>query len=68
MLKYIAQSLSAIDPEHAEDYQNNANEMIGKIQAADQKITQDFINIKNKPYLVFHDAWSYFENHYQLQL
>lgn len=62
----IAKTLSKNDPENAEAYSSNAKNMVGRLATLDteiQKITQD--NRRQK-FVVFHDAYQYFEKHFGL--
>lgn len=67
MIDLIRKSLEQYDPSHATQYQNNALELAKRVQtfAAD---AQTRLNpIKDKPFIVFHDAYHYFENHFGLK-
>ncbi len=66
MLKTIARELSRVYPENKTVYKQNAKAMIARIAAADEKIRGDLAAVKDVPYVVFHDAYQYFEKHYNL--
>jgi len=58
--------LGEIDPQHAQAYRENADSMLQRLQDLDRKIRQQALEIRAFPYIVFHDAYHYFEHHYQL--
>lgn len=62
----VAQQLSQLDPEHAAQYQANAQQLQQRLQQLDAQLQAQLVSIRSKPYLVFHDAYQYFEQHYQL--
>ena len=64
--KAIKEQLAHINPKHRATYQNNLENFIKKIQITDNKITTRLHNYKDTPYLVYHNAFQYFERHYQL--
>ncbi len=66
MSKVIAKQLSQIDPSHAQNYAERLQQLISKIEAEDKKLQAALKPIANKPMMVFHNAWGYFENHYGL--
>ncbi len=58
--------LSDIDPGNAGRYAANGDRMRARIDAMDKDITAMLSAVKSKPYIVFHDAYQYFERHYGL--
>ena len=58
--------LSDIDPENAGRYAENGNRMQARIDAMDRDIATALSAVKPKPYVVFHDAYQYFERHFGL--
>ena len=64
--KIIAVQLSHIDPAHSDEYQSNLSQLVAKIQKIDTELKIKLKPIANKPFLVFHNAWGYFEKHYGL--
>ncbi len=62
----IASRLSAIDPGRADRYRQNADAAIARIRALDRAIMEELVPIRGVPYLVFHDAYQYFERRYGL--
>ena len=66
IVKSITQELSAIYPENINIYKKNAKNIIKKIKTTDLLIKSMLEPIRNKPYVVFHDAYQYFEKSYSL--
>jgi len=63
---HIAQVLSETDPANAAQYQANAEDMKAKLTKLDAELAEQTKPLRTKPYLVFHDAYPYFENRYGL--
>jgi zinc transport system substrate-binding protein len=66
MTRAIASSLVRIDPMHAAAYRSNAARQIAAIEALDRELAAKLAGVRNKPYLVFHDAYHYLEARYGL--
>ena len=66
IVKGITRELSNIYPENISLYKKNAKKVIKKIKKADVLIKSILKPIQNKPYIVFHDAYQYFEKAYSL--
>ena len=66
MLKAIAATLSEADPANAETYGKNAEAMIARVEALEDELETMLEPVKDKPFIVFHDAYQYFENHFGL--
>lgn len=62
----IAHKLAEIDPEHAATYAENLNNFEVQLKATDAEIKQQLTPVKDKGYFVFHDAYGYFEERYDL--
>lgn len=62
----IAQQLSNKDPVHQTHYLENAKRFKKKIEAIDHQIKQKLQPVQHHPFIVFHDAYQYFERHYGL--
>lgn len=60
----IARTLSESDPEHAAQYQKNARDLGEKLDALTKEIAAELEAVKDKPFIVFHDAYQYFENRF----
>jgi zinc transport system substrate-binding protein len=67
MVKAIEATLSARYPEHVEVFKRNALAAITRITATDVSVRHKLAGVKEKPFIVFHDAYQYFEQHYGLR-
>lgn len=65
-LKVIAAELGRIDPENAATYAANAEAAKGEIAALDRQLAATLATVKDRPFVVFHDAYGYFTAHYGL--
>ena len=66
IIKKINKELSLYFPENAETYDKNANQMIKEINQLKVELKKELSGIKDKPYIVFHDAYQYFETSFGL--
>lgn len=66
MVRSIASELGFIYPQHKAIYEQNAQAMIARMTALDEEIKQQLAGVKDKPFIVFHDAYQYFERRYGL--
>jgi zinc transport system substrate-binding protein len=67
MLKTIADTLSKADPDHASVYAANAGETGRKLDVLSANITTTLASSRDKRFIVFHDAYQYFENRFELK-
>ena len=63
----IADTLSQRDPEHAATYVANAEKAKARIAEIDTQLATELAPFKDKRFVVFHDAYGYFTDHYDLQ-
>lgn len=63
----IAKVLSESDPAHAAQYEQNAKAYAEKLDALTQDIATELQPVKDKPFVVFHDAYQYFENRFDVK-
>lgn len=63
----MAETLSAADPANALRYRQNAVALGVKLDALDAELAAKLAPVKDKPYVVFHDAYHYFEARYALR-
>jgi zinc transport system substrate-binding protein len=66
MVTFIAKELSAIYPENGDVYAANAEAYIKQIDALDEELKLSLSGLKDKPFIVFHDAYQYYERAYDL--
>lgn len=67
IVQTIAQTLIKMDAKNAERYTANANHLVEQLDQLDQDLKQQLAAVKGIPFLVFHDAYQYFEQHYGLK-
>ncbi len=67
-LGLIADTLATADPENAAAYAANATRAQSEITALDARLAASLAPAKDKPIVVFHDAYGYFATHYGLTL
>ena len=58
--------LVQLDPAHAKQYQSNAAATLKRLERLNTTLADKLAPVKNKPYIVFHAAYQYFENAYNL--
>ena len=66
MIKAITRQLSDVYPENRDIYKANARSYVKKIMALDSELSASLSSSKEAPFIVFHDAYQYFEKHYGL--
>ncbi len=66
-LDAIAGALSDADPDHAEAYANNAKRGREELWTTREEIAETLAPLKNCKFVVFHDAYQYFESAFDLQ-
>lgn len=66
VVTYIADILAKKDPDHAANYRDNAaayNKMLAELE---QNIRQSIASVSDENFIVFHDAYQYFEHRFGL--
>jgi len=63
----VADALISQDPANAVSYKNNAKSLVDRIGSLDFTLKKSLIPVRRAPYLVFHDAYQYFERHFGLK-
>ncbi len=63
---YLASVLSEAEPDKAATFKANAANLKARLAALDRDLRTSLEPVKGKPFIVFHDAYQYFENHYGL--
>ena len=66
MTNAVAAELSKIDLEHATSYEANAAAYVASLDQLAADISAETKPIQNKPFIVFHDAYQYFETRFGL--
>ena len=60
----VAARLKRLDPGAATRYEANAKALTTRIRALDERIDAQLSDVRKQPYVVFHDAYQYFEHRY----
>lgn len=68
MVTQIATTLSEADPENATAYQANAEAELIKLDELEAELAATLAPVADKPFIVFHDAYQYFEARFGLNL
>lgn len=66
MLSAIAAALAAEDPANAVVYASNAEAYAGRLEALTAEIDSSLAPLRERPFIVFHDAYQYFERRFGL--
>jgi zinc transport system substrate-binding protein len=66
MAEAVAAELSQADPANAAIYAANAKDFTASLDALSREIESTLAGVKGKPYIVFHDAYQYFEKRFGL--
>ena len=64
MAQTIETALIAADAGNAATYQANTKKLIDDLDALDAELRETVKPVKDKPFIVFHDAYQYFEHRY----
>lgn len=67
LARNIASILSEHFPEHQALYQANLDKFLQKISLLQEKIQSQLASLKNRTFLVYHPAWSYFAQEFNLK-
>lgn len=67
MTKAIANVLAEVYPEHAAAYAANAAAATARLRALDARLRQQLEPLRDAPFIIFHDAYQYFERDYGLK-
>ena len=62
----VVRALVKADPANADRYRANLRATLNRIRAADQRARAILAPVRRRPYIVFHDAFQYFEKRYRL--
>lgn len=66
MVRVIAAELAHADPANAKKYYANAAATIGALVKLDRSLSARLQDLRDRPYIVFHDGYHYFEARYGL--
>ena len=68
LLKNIAQELIDLDPENQPTYRDNLAKALVNLEKLELSLNKKLANTKLKPFIVFHDAYPYFIEEFNLNL
>jgi zinc transport system substrate-binding protein len=66
IVREIARALSEAAPSQAAKFEANAAAAITEIESTSREIADELAPVKDKPFVVFHDAYQYFESRFGL--
>jgi len=66
MTRAIAATLGSADPANRVRYEANATRLAARIETLDGQLAAALAPVQNTPYIVFHDAYQYFDTRYGL--
>jgi zinc transport system substrate-binding protein len=64
MVRTIAKTLVQVDSAHAEIYRANADSLTARLETMTDDIATSLEPLRDRPFIVFHDAYQYFENRF----
>lgn len=67
MVTAMAEALAVRDPDHAGAYRKNARRVAGALERLERELAMRLAPLGGRPYLVFHDAYRYFEERFGLR-
>ena len=67
IVESMASALSRIDPERASVYEENAAAVKARLRALDGELEEAFAPVRDRGFIVFHDAWQYLDLRYGLR-
>ncbi len=62
----LTEHLVRWDPDNTEAFVSNRDTLIERIDALDAELRQQLAPVRDRPFIVFHDAYQYFEQYYGL--
>jgi len=66
MIDNMVEGFVAVDPQHKSDYERNAVSYKESLNQLHQKLIGLFRKKTNRKFIIFHPAWGYFANTYNL--
>ena len=63
----MAEALSQVDPGRAALYRANAEAVRARLRALDEELAEALAPVADRGFIVFHNAWSYFDTRYGLR-
>ncbi len=66
MATAIAEAMIEADPDNGGVYRANREILLRRLDQLDKEMTSELASVKDKPFIVFHDAYQYMERHFGL--
>ena len=67
IVKAMVAGLAEVDPPRAAAYRANGDRVIARLRNLDAEIREILAPVARAGFIVFHDAWQYFDTHYGLR-
>ncbi len=67
IVRHLAQALIELDPAHHEKYQSNLQGLLQRIDQSEMAFQATVSSVKDRPFIVFHDAYYYLEDYFGLK-
>lgn len=67
MVDAMAEALAGLDPERAGVYGENASGLRSRLRHLDAELRETLAPVSERGFVVFHDAWQYFDTRYGLR-
>jgi len=67
IVRHAAKILSRHDPANGSRYHENAKRVMAQLQSLHQELIKALLPVRQRPYVVFHDSYQYFEREFTLQ-
>ncbi|MDQ0326470.1 zinc transport system substrate-binding protein [Rhodopseudomonas julia] len=67
MVNAIETELADVDPDNAATYARNADKTRERLDSLSSELSGELAGLKGKPFIVFHDAYQYFEKRFGLE-
>ncbi len=64
MARGVTTTLSKADPDHAAAYKANQDRLLARLDTLEKDIAATVLPVRDKPFIVFHDAYQYFEQRF----
>ncbi|WP_369158790.1 zinc ABC transporter substrate-binding protein [Candidatus Thiodiazotropha sp. LNASS1] len=64
MVRHLTQKLIELDEVHSAIFRKNSRNLLNRLHTFDNALRSQLKPVANTPYVVFHDAYQYFEAHY----
>ncbi len=63
----VARELASLDPPNRARYESNAHDLLSRLERLRESLHKRLRGVRDLPYVVFHDAYRYFENEFNLR-